>query len=38
MTILYFVDITKTEELSKMYNNSQTCIGIITIDSPYKRG
>ena len=33
MTILYFIDITKTEELLKKYNNSKTCIGIIMIDN-----
>lgn len=33
MTILYFLDITKTEELSKKYNDSKTCIGIIMIDN-----
>ena len=33
MTILYFLDITETEELSKKYNDSKTCIGIIMIDN-----
>lgn len=33
MTILYFIDITKAKELSKKYNDSKTCIGIIMIDN-----
>ena len=33
MTILYFIDVTKTEELFKKYNDSKTCIGIIMIDN-----
>ncbi len=33
MTILYFIDKTETEELSKKYNDSKTCIGIIMIDN-----
>lgn len=33
MTILYFIDITKMKELSKEFNDSKTCIGIIMIDN-----
>ena len=33
MTILYFVDKTEMEELTKKYNNSKTCIGIVMIDN-----
>ncbi len=33
MTILYFIDITKTKELLNKYNDSKTCIGIIMIDN-----
>ena len=33
MTILYFIDITKVEELSKKYEDAKTCIGIIMIDN-----
>ena len=33
MTILYFIDITKTKELLNKYNDSRTCMGIIMIDN-----
>lgn len=33
MTILYFIDITKMKEISKEYNDSKTCVGIIMIDN-----
>ena len=33
MTILYFVDKTEVEELTKKYNDSKTCIGIVMIDN-----
>ena len=33
MTILYFIDETEMEELSKKYNDSKTCIGIVMIDN-----
>ena len=33
MTILYFIDITEMEKLSKDYNDSKSCIGIIMIDN-----
>ena len=33
MTILYFIDITKTEELAKNYEDANTCIGIIMVDN-----
>ena len=33
MTILYFVDKTEVEELSKKYEDSKTCIGIVMIDN-----
>ena len=33
MTILYFVDITETEQILKEYNDSKMCIGIVMIDN-----
>lgn len=33
MTILYFIDITKMKEISKEYNDSKTCVGIIMVDN-----
>ena len=33
MTILYFIDETEMEVLSKKYNDSKTCIGIVMIDN-----
>lgn len=33
MTILYFIDITKMKKISKEYNDSKTCVGIIMIDN-----
>lgn len=33
MTILYFIDITEIEKLSKEYNDQKSCIGIIMIDN-----
>ena len=33
MTILYFIDVTKMKELSKEFNDSKTCVGIIMVDN-----
>ncbi|MCL2384123.1 MAG: DHH family phosphoesterase [Oscillospiraceae bacterium] len=33
MTILYFIDITREQELFKKYVDSQTCVGIVSIDN-----
>ena len=33
MITLYFIDITKEEELANKYNNAKTCIGIVVLDN-----
>ena len=33
MTIFYFIDVTKMKELSKEFNDSKTCVGIIMVDN-----
>lgn len=33
MITLYFIDITKQEDLMEKYNNSKTCMGILTLDN-----
>ena len=33
ITILYFIDITESQELLNKYNNSQSCVAIIMIDN-----
>jgi len=33
ISVLYFIDITENKQLLEKYNNTQSCVGIITIDN-----